>query len=229
MALTCEDILKLIPPYIDGEFTDSERDLVESHVSTCDDCRRAVAAERSFKAGLRAKLSPPNAPGGLAAKIAGSLDAADRTQDFPAPETAPVVLPWMSVVAAAAAIAVFAFVPGARSVSDVAPPAVVRTTPTVAPTRVASIPGTRSVGLERVRITVPTSRGPKALWVEAFDPRTVPFQQMQQRQVGRHKVWLTRSGRMTRVVYRKDGKAYSMSSELGPDELLQMAAHELGY
>ena len=97
----------------------------------------------------------------------------------------------------------------------------------LAPTPVASMPGTRSVNLERVSITMPTARGPKTVWVEAFDPRTVQFQRLQRRRIGRHDVWLTQSGRMTRVLYQRDGMAYSMTSEAGADELLRMVAHQL--
>jgi|GEM_PF-5542574 len=229
---TCKDVLKLIPPYIDGEFTDEERAAVENHVSGCESCREAVATERAFKAGLRAKLTPPREPSGLRAMISTSLDSVDRDTRGEV-DRGPVALPAVAIVFAAAAGLLFAFSPARKPLApQLAIPAVDAPMPsvaprTLAPTTVAALPGSRSVNLERVRITVPTSRGPKAVWVEAFDPRTVQFQRMEHRRIGRHDVWITSAGRVTRVLYRRDDKAYSMTSELSADELVRLVAHQL--
>ena len=63
MALTCTDTHKLLPPYIDGEFSQSERTEFEQHLGECGDCRCLVGAQQAFKTSLRTKLAPPRAPG----------------------------------------------------------------------------------------------------------------------------------------------------------------------
>jgi anti-sigma factor (TIGR02949 family) len=117
MALTCTDIHEVVAPYIDGELADEDRAAFEEHVGACASCRDLAASERAWRSGLRAKLTPPAAPAGLRARIAGALDAADVDEAVAAGATRPGSgwLPATAVIAAAAAIAVFLWQPGAST------------------------------------------------------------------------------------------------------------------
>jgi len=117
MPLTCSDIGKLVHPYLDGEFSDEDRVGLEQHANDCAACRDLVQYEMAFKAGMRAKLTPPKAPSALRAKVMGSLDELDRVSaDNARGLRWAWLLPATAMTAAAAAITLFFLVPsGARS------------------------------------------------------------------------------------------------------------------
>jgi anti-sigma factor RsiW len=54
--MTCDDLDKLIHPFVDGEFVDPERGVVEAHLSACARCMQQVMAERRFRQALRQKV-----------------------------------------------------------------------------------------------------------------------------------------------------------------------------
>lgn len=113
MAVTCEDLTKFVHPYIDGEFSDDERDDLERHLAACEGCRGRVAYERRFKSALGAKLAPPSAPAGLRARITMALDREDVDAEA-RPSRWQWTLPVASLAAAAAAIALFVVYPYGR-------------------------------------------------------------------------------------------------------------------
>jgi anti-sigma factor RsiW len=120
-ASLCDTIDTLAMVFLDDELDAAERRELELHLHDCATCREHVAAERKSRVALRARLAPPPAPALLRARIARSLDAADRTA---AGERRSAlsrwILPSTGVAAAAAALVLFVAMPPA-------PPA---TTPT---------------------------------------------------------------------------------------------------
>ncbi len=70
-AADCRQMESLLPPFVDGEVSPPDAALVEAHLERCDECRRAVAAQREVRALLasrRASLGEP-APAGLEARV----------------------------------------------------------------------------------------------------------------------------------------------------------------
>ncbi|MFL5345444.1 MAG: anti-sigma factor family protein [Hyalangium sp.] len=51
--MTCQELDRLLYPYLDGEFQPEERMDVESHLETCADCARRVEKEREIQQTLR--------------------------------------------------------------------------------------------------------------------------------------------------------------------------------
>ena len=119
-AMSCGDVHKLVHPYLDGEFEEGDRALLEEHLAGCDGCRRLVAFESSFKHGLKARLKRPAAPPALRQRVLSALDRADAAGDGPVPRLWRRAMPVAAVLAAAAAVAVFLGTP-ARNAADGAP------------------------------------------------------------------------------------------------------------
>lgn len=123
MALICTDVGKLVHPYLDGEFSDEDRVALERHTAECGACRDLVQYEMTFKASMRAKLSPPKASSSLRRRVLASLDEVDRLHSDSQPRR---LLSWLlptgSMAAAAAAIALFFLYPNARQNQGVTPP-----------------------------------------------------------------------------------------------------------
>lgn len=51
--MTCQELDRLLYPYLDGEFQPEERMDVENHLATCADCTRRVEEEREIQQALR--------------------------------------------------------------------------------------------------------------------------------------------------------------------------------
>ena len=100
----CSTIDTLAMAYLDDELAAEERRELDLHLTECAACKKHVEAERSELAHLRGRLAAPPAPDLLRAKVARALDLEDRAQRA---RWTRWILPGSSIMAAAAAIAVF--------------------------------------------------------------------------------------------------------------------------
>src|SRR5215212_11387162 len=78
----CQEIDPLVTPFVDGELPESERRLVEDHLSACPPCHSRVAAERTVHALIRARkalLCTVEAPDALHHRCAGFARAGDES------------------------------------------------------------------------------------------------------------------------------------------------------
>ena len=75
---SCRELEPLVTPYIDGEVTDTERAVVNAHLTACPPCRQRVEAEAAVRHTVRARLCRPCAPDALKARCR----AAARTGPF---------------------------------------------------------------------------------------------------------------------------------------------------
>ncbi|MEI7705789.1 MAG: zf-HC2 domain-containing protein [Deltaproteobacteria bacterium] len=79
----CQDVGRLVEPYLDGEFGPDDRAAFETHLSGCSPCRGSVASAMAFRSALRARLREAFAPGAahttapdsLRRRISAALDA----------------------------------------------------------------------------------------------------------------------------------------------------------
>jgi anti-sigma factor RsiW len=103
----CSSIDPLVTPYIDGQLSAAERDLVAAHMRVCAPCHSRVAAEQAVRTLIHARkstLCAIRAPESLHARCSdaarlGSLRAAAGAADIarPAPPVTPVTLTRPSV------------------------------------------------------------------------------------------------------------------------------------
>ena len=63
--MTCQELDRLLYPYLDGEFQPEERLDVETHLSACADCAQRVEAERKFRRAVRHSVQASRAPASL--------------------------------------------------------------------------------------------------------------------------------------------------------------------
>lgn len=97
----CSQIDSLVTPFIDGELTAAERDLVAAHVRVCAPCHSRVAAEQAVRTLIHARkstLSAIRAPESLRAKCSDaarldSLRAAAGASEIARPTTSPAPAP----------------------------------------------------------------------------------------------------------------------------------------
>lgn len=54
--MKCKDVNELLVPYLDGELSKEEREVVELHLSTCPGCREELEALATIKTGTRQAL-----------------------------------------------------------------------------------------------------------------------------------------------------------------------------
>lgn len=75
--MNCQDLERLLYPYLDGEFDADERLDVESHLATCAECARQVHAEARLKEALRraARHSVQAVGGGAPDRLRAGLQA----------------------------------------------------------------------------------------------------------------------------------------------------------
>lgn len=79
---TCEEVFRRLNDYLDRELTDREIKLVEEHLETCAACASEYRFEGQLLESLRAKLTKPDLPPDLAARIRAALSRdADRRHD----------------------------------------------------------------------------------------------------------------------------------------------------
>ncbi len=80
--MTCQELERLLYPYLDGEFQPEERMDVETHLETCADCARRVEKEREIQQALRRaarhSVQTSRAPQSLRAGIQGGLRREQR-------------------------------------------------------------------------------------------------------------------------------------------------------
>ncbi len=73
-AMGCADFDPFIDAYIDEEFGERERADMEAHLGICDDCRKRVQVQLTFKQQLREQLGQERAPDSLRQRVLSSLD-----------------------------------------------------------------------------------------------------------------------------------------------------------
>ena len=80
--MTCQELERLLYPYLDGEFQPEERMDMETHLEACADCTRRVEQERQIQQALRRaarhSVQSSRAPASLRAGIQGGLKREQR-------------------------------------------------------------------------------------------------------------------------------------------------------
>jgi mycothiol system anti-sigma-R factor len=80
--MTCQELERLLYPYLDGEFQPEERMDMETHLATCADCARRVDQERQIQQALRRaarhSIESSRAPASLRAGIQVGLKRQQR-------------------------------------------------------------------------------------------------------------------------------------------------------
>ena len=70
--MRCEDVLPLVPRYVDGELTTSQTTSFREHLLDCQSCRTRVQESEALKVWFQdpeALVGPAEAPNGFAAKV----------------------------------------------------------------------------------------------------------------------------------------------------------------
>ncbi|MBZ4399507.1 zf-HC2 domain-containing protein [Myxococcus sp. MISCRS1] len=84
--MTCQELERLLYPYLDGEFQPEERVDLESHLSACAGCQRRVEEERNMQLALRRaarhSVQRMQAPASLRAGIAQGLHQEHRRAQY---------------------------------------------------------------------------------------------------------------------------------------------------
>ncbi|ABF87940.1 putative transmembrane regulator PrtR [Myxococcus xanthus DK 1622] len=84
--MNCQDLERLLYPYLDGEFQPEERVDLETHLSGCADCRRRAEEEKQMQQALRRaarhSVSGMRAPASLRAGIQVGLKQEQRRVQF---------------------------------------------------------------------------------------------------------------------------------------------------
>ena len=97
--MECREAREFFSPYLDGELTTEEKDMVQQHLATCPACREEMARWEELSRALRGLKAPVVAPPGFAAAVMARVAGLRQ------------VRPWRQarqLVAAAAAVAVLA-------------------------------------------------------------------------------------------------------------------------
>ena len=68
-VLTCRDVLRGLPGYVDGEAPAEEALRLREHLAECPECRSRHRFERAFVEVVRRRLANAAMPAGLRAKI----------------------------------------------------------------------------------------------------------------------------------------------------------------
>jgi anti-sigma factor RsiW len=106
--ILCESIDTLSMAYHDDELASEERRELELHLTECASCRAHVDAERVQHDLIARSLAAPPAPDVFRVKLSRALDAEDKAEARAARRRfSQWLLPGASIMAAAAAIAVF--------------------------------------------------------------------------------------------------------------------------
>lgn len=80
---SCREVDPLFTPYVDGEATAAEREIVDAHLRACPKCRHQTALQAAARESVRTKLCRPCAPEHLRARCR----AAAHTGSFSIPRT----------------------------------------------------------------------------------------------------------------------------------------------
>ncbi len=81
-TLDCASTVGLLQPFVDGELTNDEDELVAHHVEDCQACRKLVSQQHLVRATLRC-LTHERAPQAVYARIVVALDAIDAGECNP--------------------------------------------------------------------------------------------------------------------------------------------------
>lgn len=110
-AMTCQDVLDRVAPYLDHELGRAERELVERHLEGCASCREVVEklADQELRPppvsdAVAARIGAPDFWSSMDARLASEVDA-----QLNAPRAATarsVTVSWKAALAYAAALAV---------------------------------------------------------------------------------------------------------------------------
>jgi anti-sigma factor RsiW len=111
MSQVCDTIDTLSMSYLDEELASEEKRELELHLLECTACRERVSEERQEVEMLRQRLVMPPAPDLVRAKVMRSLDREDAqvSRGLLKERVGRWLLPGTSILAAAAALMVFAF------------------------------------------------------------------------------------------------------------------------
>lgn len=109
----CESIDTLAMAYLDDELANEERRELDTHLTECASCRAEIDGVRADQALIQTSLVAPRATDTMRLRMVRALDAADRTSAAEATKTqrkrlSSFLLPGTAMLAAAAAIVVFA-------------------------------------------------------------------------------------------------------------------------
>jgi anti-sigma factor RsiW len=104
----CNSIDTLSMAYLDDELATEERHEIEAHLTECASCRGMLERERADRSMIRRALAAPAAPDMLRTRLNRALDEQDRAESKEQRRRwSSYLLPTSSILAAAAAIAVF--------------------------------------------------------------------------------------------------------------------------
>lgn len=77
----CNETIRELETFLDGELTDETRERVRGHLGGCVDCLQAFDFEAEVKAALRRKCSNDPMPAGLVERIKACFDTDLSTLD----------------------------------------------------------------------------------------------------------------------------------------------------
>lgn len=97
--MECREAREFFSPYLDGELTTGEKDLMQRHLAACPACREELARWEELSRALKGLKTPVAAPPGFAAAVMARVNPAHRSRPL-----------WRArrLVAAAAAVALLA-------------------------------------------------------------------------------------------------------------------------
>jgi len=75
--IPCEDALRLVSDFIDGELEDVPPDVVRAHFDACKACYPQLRLEQAFRAAMRRACRGEKAPAELKARLAQLISEAD--------------------------------------------------------------------------------------------------------------------------------------------------------
>jgi anti-sigma factor (TIGR02949 family) len=75
--ISCQDALRLVSDFIDGELEDIPPDVVEAHFDACKACYPHLRLEQAFRAAMRRACRREKAPAELKARLAQLISEAD--------------------------------------------------------------------------------------------------------------------------------------------------------
>jgi anti-sigma factor (TIGR02949 family) len=75
-GITCEEALRLVHDFIDGELADVSQAEVEAHFEVCAGCYPHLKLERSFREAVRRACAGRTAPPGLRERVLNIVSAA---------------------------------------------------------------------------------------------------------------------------------------------------------
>jgi len=102
--MRCDDVGRFVHAYVDGEFEDEERVVLERHLTECERCRELVSFQTLFKTHIRARLRRPEPPPTLRGDVIAALAHADASGRGPRGSWLRRGVPGLVMAAAAAMV-----------------------------------------------------------------------------------------------------------------------------